>query len=438
MHQYLKKNFYLASPKIVVNGNHARDFISLLRSNFIKIDRRLTEYISNLVMGAPLPEQSESVKESKHRSSRNNTLTEKAICLQEQVSKKRKDKNPQGHKNIQNSASATYVSLPGPVHSLSDLNTFRDEEIYEREDENTDCPICDKIVNEEDQVLACDICDTWFHISCDSSVTELQYRLYMENENLSYQCPTCLVTQDKLALGEPNRLLLQGATPTQVQPDIQHPATLCDRPFLQGVTSTQVQPDIQHPAILHDRPLLQGATSTQVQSGIHHSSPAPPDNTDTVEDIQDLAKQLQQKQRDLTKWEDKLRRRENNNNKMSKELAAACVLISKLEYELKQERRSTDLSNLAKPNNRSDQPPVLPQLPHSMFTSNPLSDTSVPPPSNPLPDMSAPSPIPMVKSAPMNLLGYIPPYFPPSQTSLPTQHPFYYPPPPPPQKKINK
>ena len=68
---------------------------------------------------------------------------------------------------------------------------------------------------------------------------------------------------------------------------------------------------------------------------------------------------------------------------MFKELAASRVLISKLEYELKQERRSNDLRNLAKPNSWSDQPPVLPQPPHSIFTSNPLPDTSVPQPSRP-------------------------------------------------------
>ena len=61
-------NFYQTSSNIVVNGNHARDFISLLRSNLIKIDRRLTEYVNNLVVEAPLPEQSESLKtqEIKH------------------------------------------------------------------------------------------------------------------------------------------------------------------------------------------------------------------------------------------------------------------------------------------------------------------------------------------------------------------------------------
>ena len=70
---WLTVNFYLASSKIVVNGKHARDFISLLRSNLIEIDRSLTRYINNLVMEAPLPEQSESVKDSKGRSSRNKT-----------------------------------------------------------------------------------------------------------------------------------------------------------------------------------------------------------------------------------------------------------------------------------------------------------------------------------------------------------------------------
>ena len=114
-----------------------------------------------------------------------------------------------------------------------------------------------------------------------------------------------------------------------------------------------------------------------------------------------------------------------------------------MEYELKQERRSNDLRNLAKPNNGSDQPPVLPQPPHSIPTSNLLPDTTVPPPSNPLPGMSAPTPIPMGNphpnnhgQPPMNHPGYIPPYFPPPQTPLPTQQPLYFPPPshyPPPQ-----
>ena len=221
-------------------------------------------------------------------------------------------------------------------------------------------------------------------------------------------------TQAQSAIQHPatsrDRPLLQGASPSQAQSAIQHPATSHDPTFLQGASPTQAQSAIQHPATLRDPTLLQGASPTQAQSATQHPAtsqgPTPTqvhlDNTDAVEDAQDLAKQLKLKQRDLTKWEDNLRRRENNNNEMSKELAAARVLRSKLEYELKQERRSNDLRNLAKPNNGSDQPPVLPQPPHSIPTSNLLPDTTVPPPSNPLPGMSAPTPIPMGNPHPNN------------------------------------
>ena len=374
-------NFFLTTSRIVSNGVNSDVFVTLLKDTAARVDRKYAEHINSIFKSASCEIN------SARRSSRPRKQTEKAsLSLQQSRSRTAINKT----RLIDNPPPRQLTKYITPVITPIDTEHFdarmgqtttemRDDEDAENDDTG-DCPVCIKMVEADTRALACDFCEQWVHMKCDANMTLELYREHTSDKDLPYVCPVCVLNLDA-KYQSPNHLptitelptapAIQGTKPSSDEEQAERTTPPSNQPTVELATkqASDNPAELQDPApsdlIDHAPPDAAATSGTNIPAD-RGSTPDPSTSTPTAtlhirnaddpshnpdnagqdssqsmtDEEQSFAKQLEQKRKELQKWEDKLRKQCSNNAEAAKELTAARILISKLEYELKQERHA--------------------------------------------------------------------------------------------------
>jgi type II secretory pathway pseudopilin PulG len=238
-------------------------------------------------------------------------------------------------------------------------------------------------------------CSSWIHAGksrkCDLFLTEKQFKKYIEDDNLPYSCPSCKIddvanchendeeelkppprsgVNEKSAHGNVKRT--ENPSKPYVPP---HKRDNIDRPLYVKLpeetvftekssskfSTTGGAEEKQHRQ--KERSLKKGENNLKKKEcELNEVSNDIPSHTKDISDGQpdvnhpqktvfteksstpvDLEKQQKQKERSLKKWESDLKKKEGELNEVSKELAAARILIERNEYENQQNKRQMKL-----------------------------------------------------------------------------------------------